>query len=296
MARNFIVYFVLFLVLTTTSGCSWRKKTVHAKGKQTIRWAVAQIPTCSSRFNWEDPLCLQYMTLVHGGVTRAALRNGVWEVTPFLAESISYPSPTVVVVTHRSTAKWADGSDLTSLELVESWKTVLSSRAPKASLLFPVKNAREYSEGRVPFSAVGIQAKGPKVLIFDLTRSVPNFALLLSHPILWPIKRQSPLTGAGTFIPVGNASTMKTNAKFERRPPHSSESWEEIEIAQVPLVTTRLEMYLGNEIDFLEDLPVSALPQISHHSDFGIATPQTSHIIEVSIRWRAERICRNPYE
>jgi oligopeptide transport system substrate-binding protein len=84
----------------------------------------------------------------------------------------------------RETAKWSNGDKITAEDYIFSWKRMLSPKlgAEYAYMLFPVKNAEEYSKGTLKdFSQVGVKAKNPLTLEITLKAPTPYFLALLMH-------------------------------------------------------------------------------------------------------------------
>lgn len=78
----------------------------------------------------------------------------------------------------REDGRWSNGEPVTASDFVESYRRLLSPQtpAPKADLLFVVKNARAFAQGRVTdFAAVGFLALGPHRLSVTLERPTPFF-------------------------------------------------------------------------------------------------------------------------
>ena len=78
----------------------------------------------------------------------------------------------------RARAKWSNGEAVTSEDFVSSYRRVLTATtpAPKAPLLFMVKNARAFASGQVAdFSAVGFRAPDPLTLVVTLEYPMPQF-------------------------------------------------------------------------------------------------------------------------
>jgi oligopeptide transport system substrate-binding protein len=88
----------------------------------------------------------------------------------------------------RPTAKWSNGQPVTANDFLESWKRSLepATAADYAYLLYPVRNAEAYNEGKqTDFSAVGVKAPDPQTLVVELTNPTPYFLDLCATPFAY---------------------------------------------------------------------------------------------------------------
>ena len=85
------------------------------------------------------------------------------------------------VVTLRKDAVWSDGAPITADQFVLGIRRSLDPKTGSkiASLLFPIKGAKEYYTGKGPADAVAVTAKGNQVL-FELVKPTPYFSHLLT--------------------------------------------------------------------------------------------------------------------
>ena len=78
----------------------------------------------------------------------------------------------------RRNARWSNGEPVTAADFLESYRRVLTpaTAAPKAPLLFLVKNARAFATGELAdFAAVGFRAPDPHTLVVTLEHPAPRF-------------------------------------------------------------------------------------------------------------------------
>lgn len=78
----------------------------------------------------------------------------------------------------RPEARWSDGQPVTASQFVASYRRLLTpaTAAPKASVFYPVKNAKAFVSGTMAdFDAVGIRATGPHTLVITLEKPTPRF-------------------------------------------------------------------------------------------------------------------------
>jgi oligopeptide transport system substrate-binding protein len=107
----------------------------------------------------------------------------------------------------RHDALWSNGEPVTAADFVDSYRRVLSpaTAAPKAPLLFVVKNARAFAAGELrEFAAVGFRAADPHTLVVTLEQPQPRFLAYAA---------------SGPWIPV-NPRVVETFGRAWTRPEH----------------------------------------------------------------------------
>ena len=121
-----------------------------------------------------------------------------WEISP---DGLTYTFHL------RRNAHWSNGEPVTAADFLESYRRVLTpaTAAPKAPLLYMVKNARAFASGELrDFSAVGFHAPNPYTFVVRLEHPSPRFLAYAA---------------SGPWIPVN----VRTVARFDRtwtRPDH----------------------------------------------------------------------------
>ncbi len=86
----------------------------------------------------------------------------------------------------RKDAKWKNGESITAHDFVFAFKRALSNdtAAPYASLLFSIKNATEFLQGKT--DNLGAYAQNDRTLIIELSNDDKNFLQVLSYPVAMP--------------------------------------------------------------------------------------------------------------
>jgi len=86
---------------------------------------------------------------------------------------------------------WSDGTPLTAEDFAYGWRKILDSRflADYAFLLYPIKNAKEAKEGKLPLDEVGIKVIKDDTLVVELERPTPYFLDLIAMPLFSPIPK-----------------------------------------------------------------------------------------------------------
>ena len=92
----------------------------------------------------------------------------------------------------RESAKWSDGSKISAKDFVFAFKRVLDPKvaAQFSEMLFPIKNAENYYNGKVTSDDLGIKAIDDKTLEIELEYPTAYFKYILTLPISVPLKEE----------------------------------------------------------------------------------------------------------
>lgn len=188
----------------------------------------------------------------------------------------------------RADAKWSDGSPLTSKDFAYSWRRMLtpSLGAEYAYMLYPMKNARAYHEGKLTdFSRVGCRFPDDRTVIVELDNPTPYFMQLHGHYSWFPVQqknvestgplddRASRWTRPGSLV--GNGPYVLTrwapNSVIEVRPnPHY---WDAANVKNggvnfypVNQELTEERMFRAGELHITENVPPSKVPEYRANS------------------------------
>ena len=167
-----------FLALSASSGCAKREVTSSSSGStQTLRLSQRNEPGSL------DPALT---TLVDEFAVERTLLEGL------LIPGANGDKPLPGVATHfdvspdgltytfhlRPEARWSDGEPVTAAHFIAAYRRLLTpaTAAPKASVFYPVKNARTFVTGTLAdFSAVGFRAADASTLVVTLAEPTPRF-------------------------------------------------------------------------------------------------------------------------
>lgn len=135
---------------------------------------------------------------------------------PGVAASWDISEDKLVYVFHlREDARWSNGDPVTAHDFVYSWRRMLSPAlaAEYAYLLYCLKNAKAYNEGRITdFSEVGVKATDDHTLVVTLEHPTPYFLGMQTHYAWFPVhratierfgrmdERDTPWTRAGNHV------------------------------------------------------------------------------------------------
>ncbi len=99
----------------------------------------------------------------------------------------------------RKNAKWKNGDKITANDFVFAFKRALSSdtEAPFASLLFSIKNAKEFLSGKS--DELGVTALNDNTLKIELAYDDADFLEVLSYPISMPCNEEFFVASKGKY-------------------------------------------------------------------------------------------------
>ncbi|NOY15979.1 MAG: peptide ABC transporter substrate-binding protein [Gammaproteobacteria bacterium] len=123
----------------------------------------------------------------------------------------------------RSCLTWSNGMALSAADFIFSLRHALDpdTAAPMASLLLPIKNAREVMNGDMAVEKLGVEMPDAHSLIIKLAHPTPWFLQILSQPIAFPvyaaslIKDKDKAFSAGKLISNG-AWTLQQWIPYEK--------------------------------------------------------------------------------
>ena len=92
----------------------------------------------------------------------------------------------------RKNAKWSDGSRVTANDFVFAFRRVLNPKtaARFSEMLFPIKNAEKYYNGKANVNELGVKAIDDNNLEIEIEHPVAYFKYILTLPITAPIKEE----------------------------------------------------------------------------------------------------------
>ncbi|MBI2742654.1 MAG: peptide ABC transporter substrate-binding protein [Chlamydiales bacterium] len=161
---------------------------------------------------------------------------------------------------------WTNGDPVTAYDFEYAWKKVLTPdfSTPFVYLFYPIKNAKNAKEGRVPLSEVGVKVVDERTIVVELEHPAPYFLELTAFTIYAPVNRQidrihpnwADQEGAG-YVCNGPFRLKRRSATRGYELIKNQLYWDakRVSIEQV-LVTqndnyTSLQMFKNDEIDWL---------------------------------------------
>lgn len=204
-------------------------------------------------------------------------------VVPSLAESWTIsPDGRTYTFKLKPGVKWSDGVPLRAEHFVYSWKRLLSptTAAPYAYFLFDVEGAETFHKGLTQdFSKVGVQALDPLTLQVRLVRRLAHWIYVPSFWVTFPLredivrKHGSAWPKPGRMVTVGPFSlsshdfdskvTLQANPYYHGR----RGNVEQVIGRIVGDDSTALSLYEAGKLDFLTDISILDLKNLSGRAD-----------------------------
>ncbi len=106
----------------------------------------------------------------------------------------------------RPNARWSNGDPVTAEDFQFSFRRAVApaTASDYAGILAPVRNARAVIAGRLPPAELGVEALDRNTLRIGLEGPTPFFLELLTHPMTFPVHRESLRTHGDRFTRPGN--------------------------------------------------------------------------------------------
>jgi oligopeptide transport system substrate-binding protein len=92
---------------------------------------------------------------------------------------------------HLRHSKWSDGVELTADDFVYSIRRAMDPKLASeyANLLYVIKNGEAVNNGKLPTTALGVEAAGPYTLLIHLEHPVPYLLYITTHEVMYPVPR-----------------------------------------------------------------------------------------------------------
>lgn len=165
--------------------------------------------------------------------------------------------------------KWSDGSEFTAADFVRTYKKMLDPKntAPRADLLFKIKNAQEIYQGKASADTLGITASDKRTLKFEFADTAPDFEYNLANFQLAPTKEDLSAFSGPYKIKEwkkGQKIILEANSFYPGGHPQRPL----VEILFIEEDTVALQLYEKNELQFLRRLPTLFIPTFKTRKDF----------------------------
>jgi oligopeptide transport system substrate-binding protein len=117
-------------------------------------------------------------------------------------------------------SRWSDGTPVTAEDFVYAWRRTLDPQTAGkyGAILYVFKHAKDIAEGKLPPSALGARAEGPRRLILELEHPASYLPELLAHNITYPVPRQLVETKGAAWTQPGNYISNGPYVLAERVP------------------------------------------------------------------------------
>ncbi len=175
---------------------------------------------------------------------------------------------------------WSDGVPVTAADFVTAWRRELDPKtaAIYSYLLWPIKNAKPISEGKMPPRALGVTAPDDKTLVVTLEHPAPYLPELMAHQTAYPIPRHiyeklgsnwarlKNMVGNGpylpkTWVPLDHITLVKNKRFYDAK---------HVQIDVVNYYVTNdseaaLKRYRGGELDTISTYPALEIDWMRKH-------------------------------
>jgi oligopeptide transport system substrate-binding protein len=176
----------------------------------------------------------------------------------------------------RPDARWSDGAPVTAAHFVAAGQRILTpaTAAPKASVYFPVRNARAFATGRLTdFATVGLRAADDRTLVITLDQPNPRFPYTVASGPWLPVRTDIVArhgrnwTRPGNFV--GNGPFLLAEWRADqrvvvRRNPHwhgaAGVRLDEIHFVRFDSGDSEDRAYRAGQIDATMAVPLSKVP------------------------------------
>lgn len=163
-------------------------------------------------------------------------------------------------------AQWSNGEKVTAEDFEYAWKWALNpeNASEYSTILYPIKGAEEYNNGKGTAEDVAIKAIDEKTLEVTLNAPTPYFLELTAFKTFYPIHKATAeadpkwYTEADTYVSNGAFNLSTWNHSGDIVLEKSDTYWDTenvdidtVNIAMVESETTQMTMFDAGEIDFL---------------------------------------------
>jgi oligopeptide transport system substrate-binding protein len=177
----------------------------------------------------------------------------------------------------RENSKWSNGDVLTAEDFVYGLRRSAdpATLSNYASMLYPIKNARDVVLGKKKPQALGVSTDGPTTLIIELEEPTPYFLSLLTHSTTYAAHRPtveefgSQFTRPGNLVSNGAFKLAEWRVQSHIKLVRNTEYWDDTnttldEVYYYPIddVSSSLKRYRAQELDFTETVLAEQLPWI----------------------------------
>lgn len=267
----------LFLITLSISlaGCSPSKPKKESELRLNM---YCEPPSLDSR-QATDSTSMNTLLMLFEGLTRIGFDH---KPHPALAKKIRISQDQLTYVFKLRRAHWSNGDLITADDFVYAWSKILDPSYPSlfAYKLYPILNAAEIKEGKLPLESLGVRALNPSTLEVTLKFPAPYFLELCAFPTYFPINKKNDLANPDWSFKGGEEYVCNGPFKLEtwdheneivvKKNPHywdaSSVILETIRLAMINDTATEFYMFEMGELDWsgspLSNLPTDFIPAL----------------------------------
>jgi oligopeptide transport system substrate-binding protein len=115
----------------------------------------------------------------------------------------------------RPDAKWSDGKPVTAHDFVFAWRRTVDPKSASeyANIMSGIRNAEAITAGKLPPTALGVQAVNDRELRVEFEHPIPYFAQLMAFNVFYPIRQDFFESTHGRYA--SSADTLLYNGPFK---------------------------------------------------------------------------------
>jgi oligopeptide transport system substrate-binding protein len=176
----------------------------------------------------------------------------------------------------RGEAAWSDGVPVLAKHVVDG---ILRGLDPKtgakfASLLYPIRGARDFNTGKGPREKVGVRTEGHDKVVFELEKPAPYFLSVLSLQIATPTRpeltsvkywtEKTPVTGPYkiAYHRIDDSILLAPNEFFWGTPVQRKAPTRPVMLRIVPDESTALNLFESGMLDILIRFPATETARV----------------------------------
>lgn len=262
MKKKYLLFLTALLTLSFVLGACGKDSDSKSDVKE-INLSIASEPPSLHPGLATDSTSGVIIQNVFEGLT--TLKDG--EVVNAAAEDVKVSEDQLTYTFTLRDAKWSNGDPVTAADFEYAWKWALNPEnvSEYASILYPIKGAQAYNEGKGSQEDVGIKVIDDKTLEVTLEAPTPYFLELTAFKTYYPINKkvaeENPkwYTEAGeNYVTNGpflldewkhnNSITLKKNENYWDA---KNVALDKVNIAMVESEQTAGTMFDAGELDFL---------------------------------------------
>ena len=188
---------------------------------------------------------------------------------PDIGESCSRDKNKNLICKLKKNLQWSDGTAITAEDFLRTYKKILNpaTAAPRADMLFKIKNAIDIYKGSAKSETLGVTAPDKWTLKFEFKNPDPDFEYNLSSFVLAPTKEDLQVVSGPYKLKEwrkGQKLILEPNIMFKGGHPQRPQ----VEFLFIEEDTVALQLYEKNELQFLRRLPTLFIPTAKSRADF----------------------------
>jgi oligopeptide transport system substrate-binding protein len=273
---------LLLLACVIFGALSCGERSAPLGSAQVLRRGLSGEPASLDPAGAADNFSIQVLQDLYEGLTVEAPTG---EVLPGVASSWTVsPTGTQYTFQLRDDARWSNGKRVRAQDFVFAWRRLLEpGRGSQVSDdLRVIAGASDIIAGRLPPSALGVEAASDDVLVVRLERPVPYLPQLLTHSATFPVYSEASARShaAETWVSNGPYVLESWLPGTSVALVQNSKYWDgtHVHVARVSYQiasdqNSQLAQYRADQLDVTDVVPANALPWIraEHPSELVVA-------------------------